>query len=90
MATVRLYANLRDIAGKNELRVDGSTAKEIIDRLNSTLGEKFDKIMNDENGKLRENIIFLVNGKNIRFLSGTDTRIEGGDIIDIFPPVAGG
>ncbi len=90
MVTVRLYANLRDIAGKNELRIDGSTAKEIIDRLNSTLGEKFDKIMKDENGKLRENIIFLVNGKNIRFLSGTDTKIEGGDIIDIFPPVAGG
>ncbi|MEM3668022.1 MAG: MoaD family protein, partial [Thermoplasmatales archaeon] len=38
----------------------------------------------------RENIIILVNGKNIIFLSKMETKLNEGDNVDIFPPVAGG
>jgi sulfur-carrier protein len=32
----------------------------------------------------------LKNGRNIYFLSGLDTPLEYGDVVALFPPVAGG
>lgn len=44
----------------------------------------------DNNGNLQPNIIVVRNGRNIRFENELDTRLDGGDTIAIFPPVAGG
>jgi molybdopterin synthase sulfur carrier subunit len=32
----------------------------------------------------------LKNGRNIHFLSGLDTQLDDGNLIALFPPVAGG
>jgi len=39
---------------------------------------------------LRDYVNILKNGRNIHFLAGLDTPLEDGDIIALFPPVAGG
>lgn len=44
----------------------------------------------DENNNLQPNITVVRNGRNIKFENGLDTRLDGGDTIAIFPPVAGG
>jgi MoaD family protein len=39
---------------------------------------------------LRDFVNILKNGRNVHFLSGLDTPLEDGDIIALFPPIAGG
>ncbi len=39
---------------------------------------------------MSENYIFLVNGRDVRFLGGLDMVLRDGDEVSIFPPVAGG
>ena len=39
---------------------------------------------------LRPFVNILKNGRNIHFLAGLDTPLEDGDVIALFPPVAGG
>jgi len=38
----------------------------------------------------RWSLIILLNGRRIEFLSGFDSILKDGDIISIFPPLAGG
>jgi len=39
---------------------------------------------------LRDFVNILKNGRNIHFLAGLDTSLDDGDVIALFPPVAGG
>ncbi len=39
---------------------------------------------------LRDFVNILKNGRNIQFLAGLDTPLGDGDVIALFPPVAGG
>jgi molybdopterin synthase sulfur carrier subunit len=39
---------------------------------------------------LRDFVNILKNGRNIHFLSGLNTPLEDGDVIALFPPIAGG
>lgn len=41
-------------------------------------------------GTLRDFVNILKNGRNVQFLAGLDTPLEDGDIIALFPPLAGG
>jgi len=90
MALIRVYANLREILRKDEFTIDATSIKEILEVFESFDNTEYNKIMRDENGNMRHNIIILVNGKNVKFLNGLDTKINRGDVIDLFPPVAGG
>ncbi|MEM3534231.1 MAG: MoaD/ThiS family protein [Thermoplasmatales archaeon] len=87
---VRYYANLRDVTKTREENISGvDKISDLINFLIERYGREFrDKLFI---GNLpRENIIILVNGKNIIFLSKMETKLNEGDNVDIFPPVAGG
>lgn len=43
-----------------------------------------------EGDKIRDDFIVLVNGLNVRFTGGLDTKVSDGDEIAIFPPGGGG
>ncbi|EQD33144.1 MoaD, archaeal [mine drainage metagenome] len=91
MITVKYYANLRQITGINQdsLDYEESTLGCLIDDLDRKYGEPFSRLMT-EGGKLRQNVIILLNGLNVIFGKGLDEKIKSGDSVDIFPPVAGG
>ncbi len=40
--------------------------------------------------KLKGGVTVMVNGRNIRFLEGYETQLEGGDTVTVFPPIGGG
>ncbi len=85
MAVVRLYANLRKLAGAKELRVSGATLRATLDdliRQQALLGP----VLLD-GGELRPHVIVTVNGQN---LVTRDAPLAPDDIIAIFPPMAGG
>jgi molybdopterin converting factor small subunit len=39
---------------------------------------------------LRDFVNIRKNGRNIHFLAGLETPLDNGDVIALFPPVAGG
>ena len=43
-----------------------------------------------DKGNLREDVVILINGKNILLSGGIDTPLSSGDDVAIFPPVSGG
>jgi molybdopterin converting factor small subunit len=43
-----------------------------------------------EDGKPRSDIVIMINGRNIYFLNGLDTKLKHGDVVLIMPIVVGG
>jgi MoaD family protein len=85
MPIVKLYANLRKLAGTKELSVTGSTIGMVLTEIveqNPSLGAVI-----LENRKLRPHIVITINGHNTIEL---DTPLMEQDVVAIFPPIAGG
>ena len=85
MSTIKLFANLRKIAGQKELNITGSTLNTVLRRLVQQRSKLDDVIL--ENGQIRPNIIITLNGKNV---TDPNTSVKEEDTIAIFPPIAGG
>ena len=85
MPIVKLYANLRKLAGTKELTVTESTIGAVLNELVKQKPLLGDVIL--ENGKLRPHIVITLNGHNAVDLN---VEVNEQDIIAIFPPIAGG
>ncbi len=85
MPVVKLYANLRKLAGTKELSITGGTVGAVVNELVRRYPSVGDVIF--ENAELRQYIIITVNGQNITDL---ETPVAEQDSIAIFPPIAGG
>ena len=85
MPIVKLYANLRRLAGTKELHVTGVTLEGIIRELARQKPPVGDVII--ENGGLRRHILITLNGHNITDFT---TPVTEQDVVAIFPPIAGG
>jgi MoaD family protein len=85
MPTVKLYANLRKLAGTKELSTTGATVGAVLNELIKRNPAFRDVIL--ENGGLRPHIVITLNGHNIADLG---TPVMEQDTIAIFPPIAGG
>lgn len=88
MPVVKLYANLRKIAGVRETEAVGDTVFLILDDLAARFPELISKVLED--GRLHPHVVVTVNGHNIGTLNGLQTQIKDVDQIAIFPPIAGG
>lgn len=85
MPTVKLYANLRKLAGTKELSTTGATVGAVLNELVKRNPALSDVILED--GGLRPHIVITLNGHNLTDLG---TPVMEQDIIAIFPPIAGG
>ena len=86
---VKLYATLRDKIGKDTIYINANNVREAIKELLNLFPSLKGEIV-DENGKLKDDYIYLVNGRNIVFLQNEDTNLKDGDKLTVFPPVGGG
>jgi molybdopterin synthase sulfur carrier subunit len=89
---VRLFATLRQTAGKAEVEVpeaEGNTVRTVLGRLVDAHPDLKAEVF-DSDGQLQSHIHVMVNGRDIRFLDGLDTPVQSSDQIWIFPPVGGG
>jgi MoaD family protein len=85
MPTVKLYANLRKLAGTKELSVRGETVGMVVSELvrqKPLIGE-----IVLQNGRLAPHVVLTLNGHTI---TDIETPVTVQDMIAIFPPIAGG
>jgi len=88
---VLLFATLRDKYGVRELEVkcDG-TVRNLIENTAKVLDKGFlGHVYDVGRNKVREDLIFSINGRNIKDIKG-EIEIKEGDTVAIFPPLVGG
>jgi sulfur-carrier protein len=89
---LRTFADFREIIGTREMTLNlqegekvGGLLKDLCNA-NPRLQEK----LFDDGGAVKPYVLILKNGRNIDSLKNLDTEITEGDVISVFPPVAGG
>lgn len=89
---VKLFANLREIAGESSLLLEGDNVQEVLFDLTGqypALKEIVFERTGDE-PKLRGYINVFLNGNNVKHMESLATEVRDGDEIGVFPPVSGG
>jgi molybdopterin synthase sulfur carrier subunit len=89
--TVKAFADIRELLGP-ELVVsipEGETVRRLLQILDKKYAGLLPRIL-EHGGQLRPYVSILENGRNIQSLNDLDTRLAEGDVIAIFPPLAGG
>ncbi|BDR91332.1 MoaD/ThiS family protein [Vulcanisaeta souniana] len=90
---VKFLASLYDITKvlKTELNVpDGITVKDLIVIIDKSVSPNFSKVILDDNSKLKDQYVILVNGRSVDFLNGLSTKLSNGDEVVFLPPAGGG
>jgi molybdopterin synthase sulfur carrier subunit len=88
--TIRIPTQLRQLSGgASEVSVEGTSVSEALKALDAA-HPGFSERLYDESGGLRRFVNVFVADEDIRFLNGTDTVIEAGQVVSIIPAVAGG
>jgi molybdopterin synthase sulfur carrier subunit len=89
---IKVHATLRDVVGEKCIRLDRSsnvTVNQILQELITRYPAIFPKLFK-EDGELHPGVHILINGRDMRYLNGLETRISAEDEVRIFPPVGGG
>ena len=86
-----LFATLRDEYGFKEKIIEtGETFQDLIDAVKHEIGESFvNEIFDTQKNKIRDDRIILINGMHAK-LKWPNIKLNDGDVIAIFPPIAGG
>ena len=85
MPRVKLYANLRKLAGTKDVPITEATIGAVLNELARWNPPLADVIL--ENGGLRPHIVITLNGHNVVDLN---VQVNEQDLVAIFPPIAGG
>lgn len=90
--TVKFFASFREAVGKEQEKVEGvSDVGSLLEELVRKFGEKMlVQLYEPGTRKLRGIVHILVNGRSINLLEELKTPLKDGDVVAIFPPVAGG
>lgn len=88
---LRFFATFREAVGRKELSRefdDGATVGDVL----AALEAEYDGLEGQlvEDGAVRPQLSVLKNGRDVVHMAGVDTELEDGDLLSVFPPVAGG
>ncbi len=90
---VRAFATLTGLLGGGEVELElpeGCTVREALEALVSRCGQALAQALFGQEGRLAPGVKVMLNGRDIDFLSGLETRLSNGDEVFLFPPVGGG
>ncbi len=84
--TLRVYATLIEYLGRRQIIVQlplNSTIRDLLEKT-GLAGEII------EDNKVKPLYKILINGRDIEFKQGLQTKLRDNDVVDVFPPLAGG
>lgn len=90
--TIRFFGLFKQITQKREFSLvlpQNTTVSSLLEAILNEFPQMKEKIF-DEQYKVHNWVIILINGRNINIYEGLNTSLKGEDIVAIFPPVAGG
>jgi len=90
---LRFFTRLREITNKREEEIEvkkDTAVEDLLKLLEEKYGPEFKDYIRNKRGRLRENLQYLINGKNVGSLQGFETKLKEGDTVAIIPPVGGG
>ena len=88
MPLIKLFGNLRRLAGVSQAQASGATVRHAIETLCVNNAALRDAILHEDT--LRANVRVMVNGYDVELAQGLDTPVRADDQMAIFPPIAGG
>ncbi|MDG5778060.1 ubiquitin-like small modifier protein 1 [Haloarculaceae archaeon H-GB2-1] len=89
---LKFFATFREAVGQKTIGRefdDGATVGEVLAALESEYDGLEGNLLADD-GDIRDMLSILKNGREVVHLDGTETLMEDGDTLSVFPPVAGG
>ncbi|MGE5553420.1 MAG: ubiquitin-like small modifier protein 1 [Betaproteobacteria bacterium] len=87
---VQFFSLLRRLTGTPTVEVEAETVRQALERVVERFGPAVAAELFAATGEVKPLYNLLVNGRNIAFLDGLDTRLKPGDKLTIIPPAAGG
>jgi MoaD family protein len=88
--TVRFYTTLREKVGKSKVLSNVHTVAQALEELKRQFGSRFTDQLYNPNGTIKNYYILLLSGRSIDRKEIKRTALKEGDILHIFPPIAGG
>ncbi|ELY70933.1 ubiquitin-like small modifier protein 1 [Natrinema versiforme] len=88
---LRFFATFREAVGEKERTRtvdDGATVGDVLTALEAEYDGLEGQLVED--GTIRPQLSVLKNGRNVVHMEGVDTTLAEGDVVSVFPPVAGG
>jgi sulfur-carrier protein len=86
---IKLFLTLQKNISSNNEALEASNVIEAIKELIKKYPLLKRELVNKDYS-LKNDYIYLVDGRNIAFLQGENTTLKDGDRITIFPPIGGG
>ncbi|THE66085.1 MoaD/ThiS family protein [Salinadaptatus halalkaliphilus] len=88
---LRFFATFREAVGQKSRSHDAPAGATVGDVL-ATLEGEYEDLEGQllEDGAIRPQLSVLKNGRDVVHADGPDTDLEDGDVVSVFPPVAGG
>ena len=93
--TIRSFLTMREVMGDQpalELEIGDLTLIELLNELADRFGDRFAQMVFDQAGKgLNAHVRILINGRHYSHIpQKLNTRLQAGDDVALFPPIAGG
>ncbi len=85
MPTIKLFANLRKVAGIKEVSITGANVGGVMSELVKRYPALAESLL--ENGQIRPHVIITINGHPT---DDANAPVTEHDVVSIFPPIAGG
>ncbi len=89
MVMVKFFATLQEPVGENKVEIDAKDVSSLLDIILERYPGLKPELLDDE-GELKDTIKFMLNGRNVDFLDGMETKLKKDDTVAVFPLVAGG
>jgi MoaD family protein len=90
MTAVRIPPVLRaQVAGAKQVEVTGDTVGQVLDALVAAHPSLREQLLTAE-GELNRFVNVYVNGRDVRYEQGLDTRVSEADTVVLLPAMAGG
>jgi molybdopterin synthase sulfur carrier subunit len=85
---IKLFAGLRQVAGRSQVDAAGATLREALEHL--CAGDEDLRAAIFDGHVLHPHVRVLINGRDSELAQGLDTPLTEDDQVAVFPPIAGG